>query len=476
MHRAAPRPGDRRACRCGWRGGCSARSSSIWDREHAFGDDDVEVLEALAAQIALSVSRLQADEERDAAVAAMAEANQRLQLLAEAGRVLSGTLDIEEQIGELAELVVPDLGDWCWLFVTDEHGRLRELASAHPDPARRAELDGLRRAPCSPSMTDESGPGSSSGPGGRWCSRPSTADLVERALPGPDVREPLARLGAGLGRRRAAGRPRPDAGRARPVQRRRTVRRTPRPRSTPRWRSAGGPGWPCTTPGCSASSATLAETLQRSMLTAPPAARPLRDRRPLRPGRGRRGDRRRLVRRLRPARRGDRAGHRRRGGPRQPGRRRDGPAARAAAGHRPPHRRHPGRGAHRAGPRDPRAGPGHHGDRAGRPAGAGRPRAAGGADPAPLVDRRAPAAAAARPRRVGALLDGEAGRPAARAWTRTPRATTGSPSSPPAARCCSTPTGWSSAATATSTRASRRWWGGRASAPGCRWTSCATGC
>ena len=75
----------------------------------------------------------------------MAEANERLQPLADAGRVLSGSLDITEQIGQLAELVVPALGDWCWLVVTDEQGRLHELASAHRDPARREELQ-TRRA------------------------------------------------------------------------------------------------------------------------------------------------------------------------------------------------------------------------------------------------------------------------------------------------------------------------------------------
>ena len=128
----------------------------IWHTEHDFVADDVEVLEALAAQIALSVSRLQADAERARAVAAMAEANQRLQLLAEAGRVLSGTLEIDQQVGQLAELVVPELGDWCWLVVTDEQGRLRELACAHRDPARRVELETYVRAMVAV-MTEEAG-------------------------------------------------------------------------------------------------------------------------------------------------------------------------------------------------------------------------------------------------------------------------------------------------------------------------------
>ena len=101
---------------------------ALWATEHPFASDDVEVLEALAAQIALSVSRLRADAERASAVTAMAEANQRLQMLAEAGRILSGTLEIDEQVRELAALVVPDLADWCWLLVTDEQGRLHEMA------------------------------------------------------------------------------------------------------------------------------------------------------------------------------------------------------------------------------------------------------------------------------------------------------------------------------------------------------------
>ncbi|MBB3086809.1 SpoIIE family protein phosphatase [Geodermatophilus sabuli] len=113
----------------------------VWTTEHSFTEPDVELLEAFAAQIALTTSRLQADRVRAEAVAAMAAANSRLQLLADAGRVLSGSLDISQQVGQLADLVVPTLGDWCWLVVTDEQGRMHEMASAHRDPALRAELE-----------------------------------------------------------------------------------------------------------------------------------------------------------------------------------------------------------------------------------------------------------------------------------------------------------------------------------------------
>jgi len=170
----------------------------IWQTEHDFVADDVEVLEALAAQIALSVSRLQADAERARAVAAMGEANQRLQLLAEAGRVLSGTLEIDQQVGQLVELVVPELGDWCWLVVTDEQGRLRELACAHRDPARRAELETYVRSMVAV-MTEEAGARVVTTTGQPLVMPSIDWGQVERALPDPGAREALARLGAASG-------------------------------------------------------------------------------------------------------------------------------------------------------------------------------------------------------------------------------------------------------------------------------------
>ena len=112
----------------------------VWTEPHVFQPDELETLDALSAQIALTLSRLRADSQRDAAVAAMADANQRLQLLADVGRILSGTLDIERQLAQLADLVVPALGDWAWIVSVDDHGRLVEMASAHRDPARSEEV------------------------------------------------------------------------------------------------------------------------------------------------------------------------------------------------------------------------------------------------------------------------------------------------------------------------------------------------
>jgi PAS domain S-box-containing protein len=169
---------------------------ATWNSDHEMDEDHETLLDALAAQIALSVSRLRADAERTTAQAAMVEANQRLQLLADAGRVLSGTLDITQQIEQLVELVVPALGDWCWLVVTDDQGRLHEMASAHRDPARNQELEDYVRVMVR-AMTDQAG--------ARVVTRTGRAVVYERvdwahleqALPDPVAREMLQALGLG---------------------------------------------------------------------------------------------------------------------------------------------------------------------------------------------------------------------------------------------------------------------------------------
>jgi serine phosphatase RsbU (regulator of sigma subunit) len=166
----------------------------VWPGEHPFAADDLEVLEALTAQIALTVSRLQADAERSAAVAAMAEANRQLQLLADTGRVLSGSLEINQQLEQLTELVVPGLADWSWVVVTDEQaGALYDIASAHRDPGRRAELERYVERMVTV-MTEE----------GDACvvirtGRPVVVPMIdwshlERSLPDPAARETLARF------------------------------------------------------------------------------------------------------------------------------------------------------------------------------------------------------------------------------------------------------------------------------------------
>ncbi|HEX8693492.1 MAG TPA: PAS domain S-box protein [Longimicrobium sp.] len=63
-------------------------------------------------------------------------AERRMRFLAEAGARLSESLDREATLGTLARAAVPELADWCVVFLRDDDGGVRRLAAAHGDPAR----------------------------------------------------------------------------------------------------------------------------------------------------------------------------------------------------------------------------------------------------------------------------------------------------------------------------------------------------
>ncbi|MBW3607899.1 MAG: SpoIIE family protein phosphatase [Actinobacteria bacterium] len=65
-----------------------------------------------------------------------AELAQRM--LARAGELLSSSLDYERTLQQVAELAVPELGDWCAVTLPDGHGFARTVAVAHADPEKVA--------------------------------------------------------------------------------------------------------------------------------------------------------------------------------------------------------------------------------------------------------------------------------------------------------------------------------------------------
>ena len=73
-------------------------------------------------------------------------AEERVRFLAEAGTLLSASLDFESTLAELAALLVPGLADYCIVDVIDEAtGALRQVAFSHRDPEREELLRTLRR-------------------------------------------------------------------------------------------------------------------------------------------------------------------------------------------------------------------------------------------------------------------------------------------------------------------------------------------
>jgi PAS domain S-box-containing protein len=76
-------------------------------------------------------------------ITARRRADEVLRLLAEAGAVLSSSLELEETIQRLARLSVPALGDACLVDVFSPDGTTH-TASAHVDPAQEPRLRELR--------------------------------------------------------------------------------------------------------------------------------------------------------------------------------------------------------------------------------------------------------------------------------------------------------------------------------------------
>jgi PAS domain S-box-containing protein len=67
-----------------------------------------------------------------------AAAQRRLEVLAEASRLLDASLDYEATLQEVARVAVRTLADWCIVHLLEQDGSIRWLALAHGDPAKEA--------------------------------------------------------------------------------------------------------------------------------------------------------------------------------------------------------------------------------------------------------------------------------------------------------------------------------------------------
>jgi PAS domain S-box-containing protein len=97
--------------------------------------------------------RRRAEEERvklireQTARAAAEAAERRAAFLAEAGVVLTSSLEYGEILSKLVQLAVPTLADWCCIDVVDDGGQARRLAVVTADPGAGAAAEELRSLP-----------------------------------------------------------------------------------------------------------------------------------------------------------------------------------------------------------------------------------------------------------------------------------------------------------------------------------------
>jgi PAS domain S-box-containing protein len=109
--------------------------------------EDGCVIRAWGTQIDVTAERLAQTRLRESE-ARYRQLAERESFLAEAGKVLSSSLDYRETMQRVADLAVPSLADWCAADMFTEGGEVERLAVAHKDPAMMERvLEAGRRWP-----------------------------------------------------------------------------------------------------------------------------------------------------------------------------------------------------------------------------------------------------------------------------------------------------------------------------------------
>ncbi|HEU4754484.1 MAG TPA: GAF domain-containing protein, partial [Armatimonadota bacterium] len=121
-------------------------------------------------------------------------ARQRLQFLAEAGSVLSSSLDYERTLEQITRLAVPDLADWCAVDMFGPGPSVHRLALLHRDPAKvDAARELWQRYP--PGASDPEGVMKVLRTGEPQLYPEITDEMLEAAAPDPDHLRVLRDLG-----------------------------------------------------------------------------------------------------------------------------------------------------------------------------------------------------------------------------------------------------------------------------------------
>src|SRR4051795_6049557 len=69
-----------------------------------------------------------------------------LEFLTRAGMVLAGSLNYEQTLAHVVDLVVPEIADWCGVYLPDAgDGEEREITSRHADAELEAMIVDIRR-------------------------------------------------------------------------------------------------------------------------------------------------------------------------------------------------------------------------------------------------------------------------------------------------------------------------------------------
>jgi GAF domain-containing protein len=111
-----------------------------WEQQLTPNQLDVAFAEELARRMARAI-------ENARLVAAERRASRRVTLVSRVTSALSASLDYEQGLHQLAELVTEELADFCLLDILDEDGSVRRLSVIHRDPTKQHIVEGLQLRP-----------------------------------------------------------------------------------------------------------------------------------------------------------------------------------------------------------------------------------------------------------------------------------------------------------------------------------------
>lgn len=103
---------------------------------HHFSESEQTVAMALGNLGAATLSAAELYSQQISARALAEAAERRAEFLADAGALLSSSLDYEHALQCVADLAVPAFADWCCIDIRNETGEIERLALQHVDPAR----------------------------------------------------------------------------------------------------------------------------------------------------------------------------------------------------------------------------------------------------------------------------------------------------------------------------------------------------
>ena len=113
------------------RGGCLGVIVFSHAAPHRYEEDERAFYRMVAEHCAQAIDRARLLE-------AERRSNGRLLLLAQVGEALASSLQLDEGLTLLARRVVPAFADWCVVDLLEDDGRVRRVATVHPDPAQVA--------------------------------------------------------------------------------------------------------------------------------------------------------------------------------------------------------------------------------------------------------------------------------------------------------------------------------------------------